>query len=437
VDIESDNKSEKLVDVLVVGGGAAGYFAALRAKLVSPESSVTILERGSKVLQKVSVSGGGRCNVTHSCFDPANLVKFYPRGGKELRGAFSRFQPQDTVEWFTTRGVELKTEADGRMFPDTDSSQTIIDCLEAERVKLGVELLREAKIASLSRASDRFDCQVEVGGALLKVSAGAVVFATGSNAQARDLIAGLNHTITPCAPSLFTFEINNRRLIALSGVSVSRAKLSLEVKVENGGETHLKRFSEQGPVLITHWGLSGPAVIRLSAWAARELAASSYKAKLAVNWLGVEGTTKGTEKLQSIFNEMRAVQGKQLVVSAPPVNLPKRLWVYLVGEAGISEASQWASLKKEEQQRLAELVTGELVEVIGKGVFKEEFVTCGGVSLKEVDFRTMQSKLHPGLFFAGEILDIDGLTGGFNFQNAWTTGWIAGESAGSCASECE
>lgn len=365
----------KSKSILIAGAGPAGYFAALRAKELNPNLRVVIVESGDRPLRKVKISGGGRCNVTHACFDPAELVKRYPRGERELRGPFSRFQPRDTVEWFEARGVKLKAEPDGRMFPVTDSSQTIIDCLERERKKLGIELYLNTKLKSVARGvSSGFDCTLNSNKEEVTESFDYLLLATGSVEQGFLLARSLGHTITPTAPSLFTFNVSDPLIEGLSGVSVKDVGLVLKV---DGA----KPFKERGPLLITHWGLSGPAVIRLSAWAARELAANEYRAELVVDW------NPGNFENSA---------------------LPRRLEVRLV------------ELKRDRRRTS--------FTISGKGVFKEEFVTCGGVSLKEIDFRRMESKLVPGLCFAGEILDIDGITGGYNFQSAWTSGWIVGES---------
>jgi predicted Rossmann fold flavoprotein len=362
-------------EALIVGAGPAGYFAAIRAKEVHPLLDVQLIEAGDRPLRKVKISGGGRCNVTHACFDPAELVKRYPRGSRELRGPFSRFQPQDTVEWFESRGVKLKAEPDGRMFPVSDSSQSIIDCLERERKRHGVELKTNTKLVRVRKdVSGGFVTTLSKNGQEFEQSSEALIISTGSAESAYGIVRELGHTITPTAPSLFTFNITDPLIEGLSGVSVVDVGLQLKV----GG---VKPFKERGPLLITHWGLSGPAVIRLSAWAARELEASNYQAELVIDW------NPGSFEASA---------------------LPRRL------ETRLEE------LKRDRRRTV--------FAVSGKGVFKEEFVTCGGVSLKEVDFRTMQSKIVPGLFFAGEILDIDGITGGFNFQSSWTTGWIAGGS---------
>lgn len=399
--------------VIVLGGGAAGFFAAIACAEANPDASVLLLERTSRVLGKVKISGGGRCNVTHACFDPARLVTYYPRGGQALRGAFARFQPQDTVDWFQSRGVELKTEPDGRMFPVTDDSQTIIDSLTAAAAKTGVQVRTQVLVQSISRHNGRFSLTLDSNDAL---QADAVILATGSNPQGWTWAAALGHTIEPPVPSLFTFEISDARIEGLAGLSVEEATLHLE-------DSSLKQV---GPLLITHRGLSGPAVLKLSAWGARFLAEKSYQATLLVNWLG--GLTR--ESAQASLEKMRKTYPLKVVPAVNPFKIPRRLWVRLIQAAGISETLKWTETSNERVRKLAEELTAGRFAIKGKNPFKDEFVTCGGVRLDEVDFRTMESKRCPGLYFAGEVLDVDGVTGGFNFQNAWTTGFLAGSASG-------
>ena len=406
-------------DFIIVGGGAAGYFAALRAAAVAPESKVLILEAGRRPLDKVRVSGGGRCNVTHHCFDPKLLVENYPRGSRELRGPFSRFQPQDTVAWFAERGVELKAEVDGRMFPVTDESSTIINCLETERRLRNVSLLTDLRVTAIEKRADGkpgFLVSTEKG----QFTARKLLLATGSNRSGYAFAQHLGHKISPLAPSLFTFNVGDPELHALSGVSVPEAALSLFID-----EKLVKNFS--GPLLITHWGLSGPAVLKLSAFAARELQQANYQAKLSVNWAG----TKTEENISALLLQAKKNSPKKMLSTFAAVPMPIRLWEYLLRRA-MPEALKltWNEVSNAALQKLAREITQGIFLVAGKGQFKEEFVTCGGVFLSEVDFRTMESKITPGLFLAGELLDIDGITGGFNFQSAWTTGWIAGTAMG-------
>ncbi len=399
--------------VVVVGGGAAGFFGAVTcAEALQGRGSVIVLERGAHFLQKVKVSGGGRCNVTHSCFEPKELAKRYPRGGPALIGAFHRFQAADTVKWFEAHGVVLKTEADGRMFPTTDQSQTIINCLTQAARAAGVELRTGCGVERVERWAE--------GGFQLTFSNGerlvcdALLLATGGAKAADTLAASLGHTLAPPVPSLFTFHIADKRLEGLSGLAVERATVSVT-------GTKLK---ETGPVLITHWGLSGPGILRLSAWGARELAAFAYTFSLSVNWL----PEHNFDSVIALAQARRGLTGARQVSNVALGGLPSRLWERLVTTAGIAPQTQWAGLNKAQLHTLARLLVESEFTVTGKSMNKEEFVTCGGVRLAEVDFKTMASRVCPGLYFAGELLDIDGITGGFNFQAAWTTGWLAGNA---------
>jgi predicted Rossmann fold flavoprotein len=399
--------------VVVLGGGAAGFFAAIACAEENPAADVTLLERTGRFLAKVIISGGGRCNVTHACFEPERLVENYPRGDKALRGAFTRFQSSDTVEWFAQRGVELKTEADGRMFPVTNDSHTIAECL-----------LEKAKQANVTTRLNAFVHTVkkdERGKFILlfqndeTLSADRLIVATGSNALAWRWASELGHAIEPPVPSLFTFTVKDARLEGLSGLSVAAARVHLEGSA----------LAQTGALLITHWGFSGPAVLKLSAWGARWLHDAGYRATLRVNWL----SAFSSDELQEKLRKSRACAPKKTVHSDNPTELPRRLWARLAGAAGIPPTMRWTELSNDRLLALAQELQDGAYAVTGKGVFKEEFVTCGGVRLDEVDFRTMQSKRCPGLYFAGEVLDIDGVTGGFNFQSAWTTGWLAGKAA--------
>ncbi len=399
--------------VVVVGGGAAGFFGAITcAEALAGRGAVTVLERGANVLQKVKISGGGRCNVTHSCFEPKELAKRYPRGGPALIGAFHRFQATDTVKWFEAHGVVLKTEPDGRMFPTTDQSQTIINCLTNAARASGVELRTSCGVERVERRSEGgFRLRLSVGGTL---DCDVLLLATGGTKAADVLTSSLGHTIEPPVPSLFTFHIADKRLEGLSGLAVERATVSV-------AGTKLK---ETGPVLITHWGLSGPGILRLSAWGARELAAFAYTFSLRVNWL----PDHNFESVIALAQAQRGLTGARQVSNVALAGLPSRLWERLVTTAGIAPQTQWAGLTKAQTQTLARLLVESEFAVTGKSMNKEEFVTCGGVRLAEVDFKTMASRVCPGLYFAGELLDIDGITGGFNFQAAWTTGWLAGNA---------
>lgn len=365
------------------------------------------------MLAKVRISGGGRCNVTHACFDPEALVRFYPRGARELRGAFSRFQPQDTLRWFETRGVLLKTETDGRVFPVSDSSSTITACLSGLAARYGIQVRTRANVTGLRATPDRaFHIQLQGGD---EYHSRRVLLACGGARGGFALASGLGHTIQPPVPSLFTFAISDPRLAGMQGVAVPNAHLTLPAA----------RLAAEGALLVTHWGLSGPAVLRLSAWGARELHACNYQALLVVDWIA----PLNAEGAATVLDRERTGGGrKNIHAHSPFPGLPQRLWSRFAEVAGIPDRLTWANLTREQQAHLIRQLTQAEFHMTGKGEFKEEFVTCGGVTLKEVDFKRMESRVVPGLHFAGEILDIDGLTGGFNFQNAWTTGWIAGKA---------
>ncbi len=396
--------------ILIVGGGAAGYFAAIACAERNPAHSVVILEQGRATLSKVKVSGGGRCNVTHSCFDPKALTGFYPRGGRELLGPFHNFQPKDTVAWFTARGVTVKTEDDGRMFPDTDSSQTIIDTLEKAAADAGVTVRLNASVSSVEREGDGF--RLTLGDGEI-ISCAKLLLATGSGRRGWDWATQLGHSIETPVPSLFTFHVPDPRLESLAGIAMPKATVSLAGT----------KLTQTGPVLITHVGISGPAVIKLSAWGARILAEQDYEADLVINWVNwtPDDVQKGLRDLKDEFP-------RRFAISQPAFGAQRRLWERLVVTAGLAPDQRWADLTKEKMTRLTEELTAGRYRTKGKSPFKEEFVTCGGVRLSQVDFRTMESRVCPNLYFAGEILDVDAVTGGFNFQNAWTTGWLAGRA---------
>lgn len=402
-------KDYKMYDVLIVGGGAAGFFAAITLAEKNPELTIAILERGKDVLTKVSVSGGGRCNVTHAVFVPNDLVKFYPRGEKELRSPFHQFCTGDTIEWFENHGVELKIEDDGRMFPVTDSSQTIIDCFLTVAKKFKVEVLIGHSVQSLFQAENSW--KVETHQQTFRCKN--LVLTTGSNPKIWEMLQNLGHTIVPPVPSLFTFNIKDSRIKDLMGVSALAS-----VKVQNS------KLASSGPLLITHWGMSGPGILRLSAWGARELNDKNYQFILEVNWL-YEMTL---EEIESQLKDLKMSQAKKVVGKKSPFEFPNRLWESLVLAAGISADTKWADLSKLQLQNLTNQLGAGNFQVNGKSTFKEEFVTAGGINLKEVNFKTMESKLFPNLYFAGEILNVDAITGGFNFQHAWTSGFIVSES---------
>ncbi len=398
-------------DLIVVGGGAAGFFAALISKAAHPEWKVAILEKTAILLSKVRVSGGGRCNVTHACFDPLSLTKHYPRGGKELLGPFHRFQPKDTIAWFESRGILLKTEADGRMFPTTDSSETIIACLVGEAKKLGVEILFRQKIEGVQKRGEEFVLEIKDKEPCV---AQKVILAMGSSAEGHLLAKMLGHSIQPPVPSLFTFNVPGSPLQELSGIAFEK------VKIEIVGAP----FSQTGPLLITHFGFSGPAALKLSAWAARYLYEKNYFVQIAINWAPDLSLQDIEKKLQ----ELKQKLPHRTLLSENPFAFPKNFWKCFLTLLGDVYLERLNDISFKALEILAKKIHTDLYQVNGKTTNKEEFVTCGGVTLKEVHFKTMESKICPGLFFAGEILDIDGLTGGFNFQNAWTTGFIAGSS---------
>lgn len=399
----------KSFDVIIAGGGAAGFFTAINIAEANPKLKIAILERGKEVLSKVRISGGGRCNVTHACFIPNDLVKFYPRGEKELKGPFNTFCSGDTIEWFERHGVELKIEEDGRMFPVTDSSQTIIDCFLEASKKLGIQILMGESIQSLYHNENHWKIETNKEVFLAEK----LVMATGSNPKMWDMLAEMGHTIISPVPSLFTFNIKDPRIKDLMGVS---AVASVKVKGT--------KLEATGPLLITHWGMSGPAILRVSAWGARELFDKSYQFTLQVNWLN----DIDAEECEDHLKELRHENAKKTVTKFSPYDFPNRLWQSLVNAAGIQPETRWADLSKTQLQALVQQLTNGQFQVNGKSTFKEEFVTAGGVDLKEVNFKTMESKLLPDLYFAGEVLNIDAITGGFNFQNAWTGGYIAAQS---------
>lgn len=395
------------VDLIVVGGGAAGFFTAITCA-ESSDKSVLILERTSQLLSKVRISGGGRCNVTHNCFEPRELSSNYPRGQKSLIGPFNRFGAADTVDWFSRRGVRLKTEADGRMFPDTDDSQTIVDTLLGAAERAGVRIRTNEGVTSLVKQATHFEVVTDQS----VYTAANVVLATGgtrSSAGAK-LAASLGHELLTATPSLFTFKTNDPRIDGLAGLSVPDA----EVRIQNS------KLKSRGPVLVTHWGMSGPGILKISAWGARELAERDYSFDIAVNWLPGQNPA-------DVLAEKRRVEGKRRLASRSPFEaIPKRLWVRLLAASGISESTVWSELGKSQANKLIAQLTNATFSIVGKSTNKAEFVTCGGVSRDEINFQTMESKLVDGLYFAGEVIDVDGVTGGFNFQNAWTNGFHAG-----------
>jgi predicted Rossmann fold flavoprotein len=401
---------EKLV---VIGGGAAGFFCAINAARLNPNLDVCILEKSNKLLAKVKVSGGGRCNTTHACFEIPELVQKYPRGQNFIKKTFHWFNTNDTIEWFASRGVDLKTEADGRMFPQTNDSQTIIDCLLKEADKYKVQVQLQTSVEKITTHDTGIYLLQTVNKTF---EANYVCVATGGFPKAHqfDFITKLGHTIEAPVPSLFTFNMPGNPITELMGVSVAEA----QVKIAGS------KIMATGPLLITHWGMSGPAILKCSAWGARELANTSYQFTIRVNWI----PTYAEQDLRTAWSLIRADEGNGKMGGRNPFELPSRLWLHLLTVSGIDAGISWATLTAAAQNKLITALTAFECKVSGKTTFKDEFVTCGGIKLTEIDANTMQSKLHKGLYFAGEIMDIDGITGGFNFQNAWTSGWIAAKS---------
>jgi predicted Rossmann fold flavoprotein len=399
--------------LIVIGGGAAGFFCAVNAARLSPSLEVTIIEKTNKLLSKVKVSGGGRCNVTHSCFSIADMIKKYPRGASFLKKAFHHFFTTDTIAWYKERGVQLKTEEDGRMFPVTDSSQTIIDCLMKEVNKYGIEILMNKEVKQLTIENEQWTIEFANGTSLI---ADYVCVASGGYPKPTQFewLQKIGHTIEMPIPSLFTFNMPGNSITALMGIVAE----NVTVKINS------TKLSEQGPLLITHWGMSGPAILKLSAWGAKELQAMNYEFKISVNWL----STYNEQTLKDKFQQIRFDIAAQKIVNRNPFALSQRLWQYILQQSGIHEDMRWADLPAKEQNKLIKNLCAQEFTVKGKTTFKEEFVTAGGIVLNEIDYNTMQSKKAPGIFFAGEIIDIDGVTGGFNFQNAWTTGFIAAKA---------
>jgi predicted Rossmann fold flavoprotein len=399
--------------LIVIGGGAAGFFCAINAARMDRSLKVTIIEKSNKLLSKVRVSGGGRCNVTHACFDIAEMSKRYPRGQNFVKKTFHQFFTTDTINWFEERGVKLKTEDDGRMFPVTDSSQTIIECLLKEANKSGAEILMNKEVKNLSMVNGQW--LIKLSDSRLLTS-DYVCIASGGYPKSSmfDWLKELGHTIEEPVPSLFTFNLPNHPITKLMGVSVEKSK----VKIQNS------KLEEAGPLLITHWGLSGPAVLRLSAWGARELKIKNYELRIIINWL----PDYNEENLRKKFQELRIENASQKVINKNSFGLPSRLWEFLAEQSGVKNEWRWADLPSAEQNRFIKNLFSYECEVKGKTTFKEEFVTAGGIKLNEIDANTMMSKKAPNLFFAGEVLDVDGITGGFNFQHAWTSGFVAAKN---------
>ena len=399
--------------VMVIGGGAAGFFTAINAKEMNPELDITILEKGKEVLQKVKISGGGRCNVTHACFEPKELVQFYPRGEKELLGPFHQFMTGDTFEWFENNGIPLKIEKDNRVFPESNSSQTIIDCFLGKTKALGIPVLKNHGVNSIKKQGDSWLLTTKEQ----QFVCDAVVMAAGSSKKVWELSKALRHSIISPVPSLFTFNIKDSRIKDLLGISVPNATVQLE-------DTNLEA---SGPLLITHWGMSGPAILKLSAFGARVLAEKNYEYQVQVNWL-----SRPTHKIVNVLLNLKKKHSKkQVIVRSPFEEIPKRLWERFVLATTIKTTFNWADVSHEQIDALANQLTKSVYIAKGKSTFKEEFVTAGGVDLREINFKNFESKLQNNLFFVGEVLNIDAVTGGFNFQNAWTGGWLCAKALAS------
>ena len=410
---------------MVVGGGAAGFFCAVNAARMNPSLKVTLLEKSNKLLSKVKVSGGGRCNVTHSCFEITAMVRKYPRGGNFLKKSFHQFFTTDTIHWFDERGVVLKTEGDGRMFPVTDSSQTIIDCLMQEANNHNVQILMNAEVTGLKRDAGQFHLDLRERAA---VTCDYLCIACGGYPKSSmfDWITRTGHSVEAPVPSLFTFNIPGHPITRLMGITVPEAHIRIVGS----------KLAEKGPLLITHWGISGPAILRLSAWGAREMAtgiepgSKGWEFSTSINWLGDLKEHMVREK----FQELRADSASQKITARNPFGLASRLWEFLADESGVTEIMRWADLPSRIQNLFIQNLANYRLEVRGKTTFKEEFVTAGGIQLSEIDSNTMESKIIPHLYFAGEVMNIDGITGGFNFQHAWTSGWVAAKAISVSAS---
>ncbi len=419
-----------MFDLIVIGGGAAGFYGAIQTALANPELKIAIFERGKTLLGKVKISGGGRCNVTHAEFDPQALVQNYPRGHKELLGPFHSYASGDTMNFFEERGVPLKIEADGRIFPKSDSSQSIIDCFFREAKKLGITILKNSGVKNIQKSSEILGGW-QVTTANKHYHSKKLLVATGSNSKIWAHLKHLGHTIIPPVPSLFTFNCKDLRIQGLQGLSKDvtvdiMPKTYYNPKIHIQLKSKVEReplFSEEGPLLITHWGFSGPVILKLSAWAAKELNDFHYIFRIRINWL--PEYSFGT--MMGFLNEMKFAEARKTVLKSKITELPNRLWIRLVKASGIDAAQKWADLSKDQIQSLAtELIEGSY-KIEGKSTFKEEFVTAGGVDLKEINFKTFESRILPNLYLAGEVINVDAVTGGFNFQNAWTGAYLAAQ----------
>lgn len=398
----------KHFDIILIGGGAAGFFTAINIAETRPNLSIAILERGNEVLTKVKISGGGRCNVTHACFIPNELTQYYPRGKKELRGPFHQFCSGDTIEWFENHGVNLKIEEDGRMFPESNSSTTIIDCFLENTKKNNIAILTQQSVKEIYQKEACWQLSTQNN----QYTAKKIVITSGSNPKVWDIIKNLGHSIIPPVPSLFTLNTKNKFIKDLAGIALNGT-----VKVKD------TKLQTEGPILITHWGFSGPAILKLSAWGARILADKNYQFSISINWLN-QNSDDAIERL----NAHKLSFPKKNILNQKPFDIPNRLWERFISASGIPENKKWADLSKKESNKLAQNLTEQEFVINSKSTFKEEFVTAGGIDLKEVNFKTMESKICSDLYFAGETLNIDAVTGGFNFQNAWTTGYLVSQN---------
>jgi predicted Rossmann fold flavoprotein len=401
--------------LVVIGGGAAGFFCAVNAARLYPSLEVMLVEKSSHLLSKVRISGGGRCNVTHACFSIAEMIKKYPRGASFLKKAFHHFFTTDTIAWFKERGVEIKTESDGRMFPLSNSSQTIIDCLMQEANRYGVTILMNREVREITKKDSGFHLLFS-NGPILETDLLCIASGGYPKSTQFEWLQKIGHSIEAPVPSLFTFNMPGNPITALMGITVEKVQVKLVGS----------KLVEEGPLLITHWGMSGPAILKLSAWGARDLAVKNWQFGIVINWL----PAYNEQTLKDKFQQVRFDIAAQKISNRNPFLLPQRLWDYLLQQSGVDENIRWADLPAKEQNKLIKNICVQEFSVNGKTTFKEEFVTSGGISLDEVDHASMQSKILPNLFFAGEVLNVDGVTGGFNFQNAWTTGWIAAKAIG-------
>lgn len=398
------------IKIAVIGGGASGFMAAITAKETNPNANVTIFEKSDKILSKVKISGGGRCNVTNATFSVSQLVKNYPRGEKQLKKSFNHFNTNHTIEWFESRGVKLKTEADNRMFPESNTSETIVDLLLSTAEQLNIRIAYKSKVTSILPSGNNITLTVNKENIIFDK----VIIATGGSPKVEGLswLKGLGYKIVSPVPSLFTFNLVDKQICKLMGLSVNNVVARIKGS----------KLKQEGAILITHWGLSGPSILKLSAWGAQDLSKLNYTFTVQINWLGIN-----EEELRVKFSELE--NSRKLIFKYNPFNIPKRLWQFILSKLEISESQIWNELSKKNKNRLINTLINDEFEVRGKTTFKEEFVSCGGINLSEINMNTMESKLHKGIYFCGELLNIDGVTGGFNFQAAWTTGYLAGKNS--------